>query len=500
MSALQPLIARDVSKAYADRVVLTGIDLVATPGQPLGLVGENGAGKSTLIRLLVGAEAADGGTVVRPTDLGYVSQELDLPLSWTVADVLADALAPLHEAVRRLEPLAAQLDDPAHPDASTDYAETLEWATHHEAWDADRRAEVAAIRLGLDRLPADRPVGQMSGGERTRLALAALITRRPECVVLDEPTNHLDDAAMTFVEEFLLELPGVVVVASHDRVFLDRVASVIVDLDASHLGTDGEGGRRFSGDFTTYLMHKRDAQRRWQEAFEAQRDELGELRRTTRTTARQVAHNRPARDNDKFIYNMKRANVQATVSRRVRNVEQRIATIERELVPKPPTAMEFGHRLTGSDPTSGWVRVRDVEVDGRLRIGRLDVPPGDHLLVVGANGSGKSTLLHLLAGRIVACRGHVQVSAQQVAYLPQDVPFLRPGRSARVTYADATGEKATPLHELGLIHGRDLSRPSGISASGSSGGWRWRSSSRSSLTSCCWTSPRTTSRSPWPPT
>jgi macrolide transport system ATP-binding/permease protein len=458
MSALQPLVARDVSKSYADRVVLPGVDLTATPGHPVGLVGENGAGKSTLIRILVGAEAADGGTVSRPTDLGYLSQELGFPTTWTVADVLADALAPLHDAVRRLESLAAQLDDAEHASAAHQYAETLEWVEHHDAWDADRRAEAAAARLGLDRIPADRQVARLSGGERTRLALAALITRQPECVVLDEPTNHLDEAAMSFVEEFLVGLPGVVAVASHDRVFLDRVASVVVDLDDSHIGVDGQGGRRFGGGYTSYLQHTRDARRRWEEAFEAQRDQLNDLRLATRTTARQVAHNRPPRDNDKFIYHMKGSNVQATVRRRVRNAEQRIAAIERDLVPKPPALLSFGQPLTGSGSSTGWVRIRELEVEGRLRLARLDVPAGGHLLVTGANGSGKSTLLRVMAGRLEPTAGEVQVSAQRVAYLPQEVVFSRPERTARAVYADLAGPATPSLRELGLVNGRDLAR------------------------------------------
>lgn len=233
------LALRDLTMSYATRVVLDGIDLTVHPGQRVGLIGENGAGKSTLIRIVAGLETPDGGTLTVPDDLGYLAQDSGLDQAWTVGEVLADALAPLRDAVRRLETLAADLAD---PDVASAYDATLAWATTHDAWNADRRATVAGARLGLGSISPCRLVAELSGGERTRLALAALLTRQPECVVLDEPTNHLDDDALDFLESQLISLPGVVLVASHDRVFLDRACTAVVDLDPAHLGTDGEGG------------------------------------------------------------------------------------------------------------------------------------------------------------------------------------------------------------------------------------------------------------------
>src|SRR4051794_13407260 len=167
-SSLSPLVARDLVKAYGDRVVLDGVDLLAHPGRPVGLVGENGVGKSTLLRLVAGVEARDAGSVDKPADLGYLGQEPDFSAHATVGDVLDEALAPLHEAVAELESLAARL---AEPGAADDYDALLGWATHHEAWDADRRAETASARLGLAGLDRSRPVAAMSGGQRSRLAL-----------------------------------------------------------------------------------------------------------------------------------------------------------------------------------------------------------------------------------------------------------------------------------------------------------------------------------------
>ena len=467
-SPLAPLVASDVVKAYGDRVVLDGVDLVANPGEPLGLVGENGAGKSTLLRLLAGVEPSDGGTVTTPAELWYLQQEPSYPSGTTVVGVLDEAMAPLHHAVRRLEELAARITEPG---AAEEYDAVLTWAQAHDVWQADQRAAEAATRLGLDGIARERQVASLSGGQRTRLALAAMIAARPACVLLDEPTNHLDDDAVALLEEFLVDLPGVVVVASHDRAFLDRVCAAVVDLDPSHFGVDGNGGARFSGGYSAYLSAKRAARQRWQDAFEAQQEELNQLREAARTTARNVAHNRAPRDNDKYIYSFKGANVARTVSRRVRDAERRIEVLERDRIPKPPKEISFRGALMPAGKSNGLaVFVRDLEVSGRVRVPRVDVPSGTALLITGANGSGKSTLLKVLAGELTPSSGQVSVVARRVGHLAQDVTFSRPDLTPQQVYDAATGraagERAPAMGELGLLHPRELARPVGVLSEG----------------------------------
>ncbi|MFC7491427.1 MULTISPECIES: ABC-F family ATP-binding cassette domain-containing protein [unclassified Knoellia] len=456
-----PLTVRDVSHGYEGRTVLDAIDLTVAPGQRVGLIGENGSGKSTLIRLVAGIEQPDHGTISTSDDRGYLAQDSGLDPDDTDGEVLTQALAPLHDAVANLERLSHDLTDPV---AAQAYDELLGWATFHDAWDADRRAEVSAHHLGLDSIDRSRTVAELSGGQRSRLALAALLTRLPECLVLDEPTNHLDDQALDHLESELVTLPGALLVASHDRTFLDTVCTAVVDLDPSHFGTDGEGGRRFTGNYTAYLRSRHDSQRRWEVAYAAQQTKLADLRAAARTTTTDVAHDRAARDNDKFIHAFKGARVQKSASRRSRDAQQRIEVLERDRVPKPRAPLRFAGDVTAAGAGAGSVRVRDLVVDGRVRVPRLDVAAGEHLLVEGANGSGKSTLLQALAGRISPNAADMQVSARRIGLLTQDTEFADPSATVRQTYRATDSEVL--LGELGLIHPRDVDRPVALLSEG----------------------------------
>lgn len=459
---LSPLIITDLSVSYGERPVLDGIDLLAQPGRRVALVGENGAGKSTLLRAVAGRSsrrARVSGTIDAPRDLVMLGQEPPFPGDASIADVLASTLRPLRHAVAEVERLAGELGDER---SATAYDTALELAVAHDAWDADRRAEVAAEQLGVGHLDPARAVGSLSGGQRTRLALATIMTTRATCLLLDEPTNHLDDAALEVLAGFLTGLPGVVLLTSHDRVFLDDVATDLVDLDPSAFGTDGEGGRRFGGGWSDYEEHRRLARQRWESTYAQQQEELTLLREAAARGTDAIAHNRGPRDNDKFIYAFKGAGVERAHARRRRDAEQRLEQAEARQVPKPRAPLAFAAPLTADVASGRVVLVRDLVVGDRLRLDRLDVTAGEHLLVSGNNGSGKSTLLGVIAGRVQPGAGDVQIGARRVAELAQDVSFADPRRPALSSYDDLTPASAPALRDLGLLHPRDLRTPVGL--------------------------------------
>ncbi|MCS5735540.1 ABC-F family ATP-binding cassette domain-containing protein [Herbiconiux daphne] len=495
--------AEGVSRSYGDRRVLTDVTLVVDAAERVGVIGENGAGKSTLLRLLAGVESPDAGTVVRPASVGLLRQELPFALSQTLHDVLEHAMAPARAAERELEAaglaLAEGIPDAesgcaesgcaeshdaesryaAAHDAGSRYAAALERAERLEVWSIDARRDGILDGLGLRGIPLARRIDEISGGQRSRLALGALLLEAPSALLLDEPTNHLDDQAAEWLRSTLVEWHGPVVFASHDRAFLDEVATALVDIDPG----SSDGARRYGGGFSDYLAVKAADRDRWQRRHDAEQQELGRLRTSVDVTSRQIAHDRAPRDNEKLNRDATAGRVQGQIARRVRNARGRLDQPTGEQVAKPPTPLTFAGIPGGSHllPDEGVIlAVDDGRVDGRLAPVSLAIEARSRVLVTGRNGAGKSTLLGLLAGAsggALEREGHAASVARldggtvrrrkglRVGLLAQDVRFTAPDASPRAIYRAAVGEglaERVPLTSLGLIAPRDIDRAVGV--------------------------------------
>jgi macrolide transport system ATP-binding/permease protein len=440
-----------VSKGFADHLVLDQVSLSIRPGETVGVVGENGAGKTTLLRLMAGADAPDEGTVTVDTEggVGLLGQTLDLPAHYTVSDAIDWALADLREMESRLRAMEADMATaaPAELDA---YDELVNRFEARGGYTADARAAAALDELGVGHIPRDRPLNALSGGEQSRLALACILADEPSLLLLDEPSNHLDDRAMDWLENKLRRFRGTVVAVSHDRVFLERVTDVILEVDG-----DRHTVNRYGNGYAGFLEEKAAARRRWEEAYQTWLDDMEFQRVRSVTTAHRVGYANRFHSN-KLQFHNHGLRAERQVGSRVRNALERLRRLEEDPVPRPPDPLRFAAGLsgTGEQFDGPLVALKDVVVDGRLRVDALSVGKQSRLLVHGPNGAGKTTLLNVLAGVCEPDSGEV-LRQGGISYLPQEVTVRKPEQSLLAAFAEGRvgtlDEHREQLTSLGLF-------------------------------------------------
>ncbi|MUN40457.1 ribosomal protection-like ABC-F family protein [Actinomadura litoris] len=446
----------DITLRFDDHVVLDRVSLTIKPGERVGVIGENGAGKTTLLRLIAGRERPGNGTVriTAPGGVGYLPQTIEPSSSATVQAAIDLALADLRDLEARMRRAEAALGA-ATPDQVVAYGDLVAEFEARGGYEADTRVEIAARALGVPGLDRARPLGTLSGGERSRLMLAATLAASPELLLLDEPTNDLDDTAVHWLEEHLRHHRGTVIAVTHDRTFLDRVTSTILEVDERTV-------RRYGDGYTGYLAAKAADRRRRRHEYEVWRDEKrrqDKLADANIDRLSAIPRKAPAAFSGAGAFRA-RSRAHGAMSR-IRNARQRVRELAENPLTPPPDPLRF--ETTPADGTVApgpAAELAGVDVPDRLHVESLRIERGERVLVTGPNGAGKTTLMRVLAGDLTPSAGRVQRCAD-VGYLRQEEAEAVGDTLLRAFAAGRPGEAeehAAELLSLGLFRPADLTR------------------------------------------
>jgi ATP-binding cassette subfamily F protein 3 len=448
---LSYLKAAGLSLAFHAEPLFDGVSLALGAGDRVALVGPNGVGKSTLLKILAGRLAPSAGRVeLGPnTRVGYFAQQVPDPAA-TVGDFVRSALAEVFTLESRLQDLMSRLA--TEDDILDEYTTVFERFEALDGWTAQSRIDDVRQRLDVAHLPDDATLAQVSGGEQARLMLARVLLTDPTVLLLDEPTNHLDADAIDWLGDYLAKWTGGVLVISHDRAFLDRVANRVIELDGIH-----DELQEYEGGYTAYKAEK---QARWQKLlldYEAQEKYRARLAADIEATKGHASATEHATTNDHW------RRIAKKVAKKAKAREQRL---ERELqsarwIAEPQTRPTLTLAFAKArKPRQEYVlRASDLAVTaGRrtlLTIPSLEIRTGDRVLITGPNGAGKSSLLNELATRLPDAgvlpqtHDHLRLDTTVIDYFRSKVPIYPEDAEKILTgYLFPEDQWTAPLHTL----------------------------------------------------
>ncbi len=403
-----------VSKDYGGNSVFDDISLEILEGERIGLVGENGCGKSTLFKLLAGVEDSTEGTIARKRNmtLGYLSQEIpSSQYAKTVFEVVEEVSSAFSALVSKLHTLEAQMATPkiaADPDAMSAvleaYGEAQERFEAMDGYMVEHKARSVLTGLGIGAAQYQQTIGSLSGGEKKIVNLARILVQTPDLLLLDEPDNHLDMQAKDWLEHYIHDYPGTVLIISHDRHLLDHTVNKIFQLEDGGLDI-------YHGNYSYYVEERQKRLLQRYEYYMTQKDEIKRLE------ASLVQLREWARLNDKF-------------AGRMHSMEKRIERIKEELAERP--VLERNKIKVNLDSERSGKKVLEVKGLSKTLAGRQLFAPFDLTIlyservgIVGANGSGKTTLLKMLLALLPPDQGTVKIGASVIAgYYAQEQETL----------------------------------------------------------------------------
>lgn len=398
-------------KYFNGQALLKDINFTVEDREAVGLIGINGCGKSTLLNIITGSEGYDktpeglgSVNIAGKASIGFLRQNSGLNSELTIGEEMKNAFAPLLETLDKMKVLEKKMADGGDIDSiSHEYAELSSYFEARDGYRIDVKIKQVLNGMGFGSTPTDRVISTLSGGEKTRLALAKLLLEEPNLLILDEPTNHLDFETLMWLEDYLKGYKGAIIIVSHDRYFLNKVCTRICEIEQGRLTS-------YRGDYSSYLVQKKMNSERQLKEYEAQQKEIAKLE-------------------DYVAKNLVRASTSKMAKSR-QHMLDRIERIDKPLMYSKPPKIKLEYDI---EPTKDIVRV----VDCPLVVGEgankkeliksltMNVRRGEHVAIIGANGIGKTSILKLIQGIIPHEGGNISWGGNvKISYFEQEHAIL----------------------------------------------------------------------------
>ncbi|WP_288970435.1 ABC-F family ATP-binding cassette domain-containing protein [uncultured Ruminococcus sp.] len=444
-------------KYFNGQALLKDINFTVEDREAVGLIGINGCGKSTLLNIITGSEGYDktpegqgSVNIAGKASIGFLRQNSGLNSELTIGEEMKNAFAPLLETLDKMKVLEKKMADGGDIDSiSHEYAELSSYFEARDGYRIDVKIKQVLNGMGFGSTPTDRVISTLSGGEKTRLALAKLLLEEPNLLILDEPTNHLDFETLMWLEDYLKGYKGAIIIVSHDRYFLNKVCTRICEIEQGRLTS-------YRGDYSSYLVQKKMNSERQLKEYEAQQKEIAKLE-------------------DYVAKNLVRASTSKMAKSR-QHMLDRIERIDKPLMYSKPPKIKLEYDI---EPTKDIVRVVDCPLvvgegtDKKELIKSLtmNVRRGEHVAIIGANGIGKTSILKLIQGIIPHEGGNICWGGNvKISYFEQEHAILDPHKTVLEEIMDRyprlSEQQARSVLGAVLLTGENVFKPISVLSGG----------------------------------